>query len=134
MPRLMTAKQEALARGLTDGLHVREAAALADMDLAWARKLAKRADVRARVAELKRPRLEDVTRQLGEIAASAVAFKSAAGLAAARAALMDMARLNGLGSGDAGETTNSAAVRMAWADKPPMTEAEWFAKYAPKQE
>ncbi|HZZ37116.1 MAG TPA: hypothetical protein VFE03_15450 [Caulobacteraceae bacterium] len=131
MAHLKTPKQEALARGRADGLPMKEAAALASMSIRWAAKVTKRDAFRSRVAELKRPQLEDLTRQLSEIATSAVAFKSAAGLAAARQALMDIARLHGLGSKGSEERPEGGLARMGWEDEPDMTEAEWFAKYAP---
>ena len=96
----------------------------------------------ARVAELStpskvRPTVPILTEKLMRIAIAGESHDSAAGLAAARQALMDIAKLNGLGgSSDLGNAEpapeGGGLVAVPWAPRTPMTEAEWFATFAPK--
>lgn len=66
--------------------------------------------------------LSRMTSDLCAVAQKAFAQDSAAALAVARAALMDIARLHGLGAGDAGAVVQGRVVVLA--DRP-LSEDEW---------
>ena len=90
-------------------------------------QLLQRPDIKARLAELAAMGLGSFSRpqiaeRLTQIAERAEGLQSAAALAVARAALMDIARLNGLAGP---EETEAASTRtMVLADRP-LSEDEW---------
>lgn len=90
-------------------------------------RLLKLPGIKARLAELKPMALgsfsrPQITERLSQIAERAEGLQSAAALAVARAALMDIARLNGLAGPE--ETEAVETRTMVLADRP-LSEDEW---------
>lgn len=99
-----------------------------------AHRLASDPVVRGRIAELQERgamraeiTLADVTEHLKRIAAAAEKEGGAPGLSVARAAWMDVAKLNGL----VVDKSESVSVTHIITDKP-MSEEEWAAEYGPE--
>lgn len=131
MPALANQRHERFAQGLVSGKSQIEAytnAGYSDNRPA-ASKLATKANIQARVAELQdfaAQRCEisvaSVTESLARIAAKAETLGDAAGLAVARNSWMDAAKLNGLVV-DRAEIAAETVQRVI-SDKP-QTEEEW---------
>ena len=137
MPALLNPQHEAFAQGLAQGLPTNEAGEAAGFSKTGGHtfELAKEPDMVARVAEIvaervvaQRVGLPAVTARLLAIADTAGAMSSAAGLAVARAALMDAARLNGVAPPRGPD--GAPAVMTVYADEP-LSEDEWLRLYAP---
>ncbi|ABS68660.1 hypothetical protein Xaut_3431 [Xanthobacter versatilis] len=100
-----------------------------------AHRLASDPDVRARIAEMQERgamraeiTLADVTEHLKRIAAAAEEEGGAPGLSVARAAWMDVAKLNGLVVDKSESESESVNVTHTITDKP-MSDEEWVAEY-----
>ena len=135
MPALSNPRHEAFAharaRGASAAAAYREAFGVASSNTS---RLSRDENVQARLEELKAERalmerveLTAVTRSLLQIADTAGAMTSAAGLAVARAALMDVARLNG--AAPARNPEAAPAVVTAFPEE--LSEEEWLRLYAP---
>lgn len=136
MPALKNARHEAFARALVEGMSAAEAYSEAGYEPSrcHASRLAAKGNVVARVAELKAAAaertmttVEDITARLYRIADAAEAIREASGLSVARAALMDIAKLNGLVVDKAENRTFTYDV----SDKP-LSEEEWEREFSPK--
>ena len=143
MTPLSDPRREAFACALADGEEVMVAFRAAGYRGWRTRALAvsQRPDVVARVEALRAPgalpmTVRQLTVELTRIARSAEAQGSATGLAVARGAWMDMARLNGLhgaARGKAAEEALRSPPPLDWAPNPPLSEDEWFGAFAPKE-
>ena len=139
MTPLPNPRHEAFAAALADGEELMAAYRIAGYRR-WRKQavaLSERPEVKARVEALRSPGARPMTvrmliEQLTRIARAAEAQGSATGLAVARGAWMDMARLSGLARS---RTTTEDAMRtpppLDWAPEPPLSEDEWFGTYAP---
>lgn len=131
MPALKNRKHELFAQAKARGLTNQEAYSEAGYEGHNASRVSGYEEVKARqeeleadIAVLQQAELPAVTRQLLALAGAAGKLNSAAGLAVARAALMDAARLNGAVSPQTAPTPV--------ADVPDeLSEEEWLRLYAP---
>jgi hypothetical protein len=137
MPVLANAQYEALAQQLARGLPTNQAGEAAGFakNSGHVYDLAKNPEILTRTVEIEvenaialRVALPAVTARLLAIADTAGAMSSAAGLAVARAALMDAARLNGVAAPRGPD--GAPAVMTVYADEP-LSEDEWLRLYAP---
>jgi hypothetical protein len=135
MPVLDNSRRERFAQALARGLYQADAYAEAGYirSTAAAARLANRASIQARVAEIRdgvaaRTEIDVamVTQNLIRIAGKAEAFGGAPGLGVARSAWMDAAKLNRLMS-DKGEVGGEKAAVVL--SSRPMSEEEWLATY-----
>lgn len=133
LPPLRNGRRERFAQLVAEGRAVAEAYTEAGFreNRQNAHRLASDPDVRARITDLQRGgamraeiTLADVTEHLKRIAAAAEAEGGAPGLSVARAAWMDVAKLNGL----VVDKSESVSVTHTITDKP-MSDEEWAAEY-----
>ncbi|WP_428031820.1 terminase small subunit [Ancylobacter sp.] len=136
MPALKNARHEAFARALVEGKSASEAYVEAGYSesRSAASRLSTNVNVTSRVAELMAAAaertmttVEDITARLYRIADAAEAIKEASGLSVARAALMDIAKLNGL----VVDKTENRTFTYEVTDKP-LSEEEWEKEFCPK--
>ncbi|MFG1182135.1 terminase small subunit [Xanthobacter versatilis] len=133
MPPLRNGRRERFAQLVAEGRTAVEAYTEAGFreNRQNAHRLANDPDVRRRIAELQERgamraeiTLADVTEHLKRIAMAAEAEGGAPGLSVARAAWMDVAKLNGL----VVDKSESVSVTHTITDKP-MSDEEWAAEY-----
>lgn len=134
MPALPNARHERFAQGLAKGLPAIKAYEEAGYkpDTGAASRLSGNVSIAERVAEITERgatraeiTLAGVTEALMRIAKTAEDLGEASGLAVARAAHMDAAKINGL----IVERTENVNVNHVVSDEPP-TEAEWQEQHA----
>lgn len=135
-PPLRNGRRERFAQLVAEGRTAAEAYTEAGFreNRQNAHRLASDPDVRARITALQRGgamraeiTLADVTEHLKRIAAAAEEEGGAPGFSVARAAWMDVAKLNGL----VVDKSESVSVTHTISDKP-MSEEEWAAEYGPE--
>lgn len=133
MPQLSNPRHERFAQELAQGNSATEAYAEAGYtpNQPSASRLLSNVMVQARVAELQagaaqitETTVAGLTEALFRIARDAEALKEASGLSVARAALMDIAKLNGL----VVERSESLNRNCVVSDEPPTAD-EWIAKH-----
>ncbi|HEX7759115.1 MAG TPA: terminase small subunit [Caulobacteraceae bacterium] len=133
----LTPMQELFCREVAKGAEGGEAHVAAGYKAKYpkgaAKKLLEMAKIQARIAELVASGFGSLTPiqlilRLRQIADSAESLRSAAALAVARTALMDIARLNSLVRPD--ETQEGATKIMVLADRP-LSEDEWESLHPP---
>jgi hypothetical protein len=127
----LNAAQEAFCKEMAKGAEAEEAYPAAGYKAKKvkraAAKLLKQPKIQARIAELEASGFGSLSpiqliQRLRQVADRAEAMSSAAALAVARAALMDIARLNGLMRPE--ESQGPSTLTMVLADRP-LSEDEW---------